>query len=297
MILQDLMSNVNAASENINRIEKTLFSVQDIEMKEPIEGFERPNGKMIYTNKGKWLGNTGIDYVSLQPKDFFDAVIKNVRDTGMEFDLSKLEYNVLSNGRIIEFRLPTNIISFKNKQGKTDETKMFLNFWTGFGGVSRTEIGLYSHRFICSNGMRVIDSDIDLKVKHTARMNAKALSFTESIIKVASRVETTNQMWSVMDSKEVNTETAENFVRKIVGIKNNEQLSEISTRKRNIYEGVNEALATEFSRTGSTVWGLLNTVTYFNNHLASGAKNDDYVLLKTGAKNIETAQKLALELI
>lgn len=297
MVLQDLLSNVNDASENINNIENQLFSVEDIPMTAPNETYQKPDGKMVYTNDGRWLGNVGNIYESLQPKEFFDAVINNVRDTGMNFDLAKLEYNVLSDGRIIEFRLPTNIVSFKNAQGKQDDTEMFLNFWTGYGGASRTEIGLYSHRFICENGMRIVNAEIDLKVKHTVNMNHKALEFTKQIIKVASQVQETSKMWSEMNNTQVNSATAENFAKAMVGIKKSENVSDISTRKQNRYEDFNNAMATEFNRTGSTVWGLLNTATYYNNHIAKGSKNSDYVLVKTGAKKIKQAQELALELI
>lgn len=296
-ILSEIMGNVNESNENLNKIENSLFKVEDIPMDAPKEGFEAPEGKMIYTTGGKWLGNVGQVYESLQPIDFLNSVVDSVRDSGMEFDLSKLEYNEISNGRIIEFRLPTNIISFKNKADRTDDTNMYLNFWTGFGGAARTEIGLYSHRFICENGMRIINADIDLKVKHTANMNLKALSFTKELISIASRVESTSQMWEKMNNVEVDTKTVETFLRTLAGVKKDEMYSDLGTRRQRNYDSLNEALATEFTRTGSTVWGMLNGASYYNNHIATGASNADYVLVRTGAKQLKEAQKMALELI
>ena len=296
-VLSEVLGSINDANENLNTIEDKLFSVQDIEKIAPVEGFEVPEGKEIYTSEGKWLGSVGNNYESLQPIDFFNAVVDNVRDSGMEFDLSKLQYNVRKDSRIIEFRLPTNIVSFKNNVGKQDETKMFLNFWTGFGGHARTEIGLYSHRLICENGMRIINSDIDLKVKHTARMNTKALSFTKAIIEVASKVNSSEQMWKEMNNTEVDVATAEEFVRKLAKIKEDQTYADLHVKKKTVYDGIQEAIQTEFSRTGTTVYGLLSGATYYTNHIATTAKDSESILLASGAKYNEQAQKLALELI
>jgi hypothetical protein len=139
-VLSEVMGNKNAANENLNAIEDKLFVAVDEPKIALREGWETPKGKEIYTSEGLWLGSVGDQYESLQPLDFFNAVVDNVRDSGMAFDLSKLEYNLHKNSTIVEFRLPTNIISFKNAVGKKDETEMFLNFWTGFGGSARTEV-------------------------------------------------------------------------------------------------------------------------------------------------------------
>jgi hypothetical protein len=303
--LKDVLGNANDASANLSRIEERLYKVIDFPVPTP-EGWKQsesgvvyddPKTKVVYTEDGRYLGTTGDQYESIQPRDFYDAVINNVRDCGMELDLSKLEFNVIADGRIVEFRLPTNIISFKNAVGKQDETKMFLNFWTGYGGSARTEIGLYSKRFICTNGMRIIQSDVDLKVKHTVNMNVKALTFAKEIIKVASEVERTSERWEEMNSVQVNTATVEEFTKNLAKFKKGEKYADVSTRKKNIYDQINEAVAIEFGDTGSTVWGLLNGATRYTNHMASGSDKADYVLTRAGAKTNDLAQKLALELV
>lgn len=296
-VLSEVMGNVNAANENLNAIEDKLFVAVDEPKIALREGWQVPKGKEIYTSEGIWLGSVGEQYESLQPLDFFNAVVDNVRDSGMAFDLSKLEYNLHKDSTIIEFRLPTNIISFKNAAGNKDETEMFLNFWTGFGGNARTEVGLYSNRFICSNGMRIINADIDLKVKHTVNMNHKALAFTKELITLSSQVQSTSQIWEEMNNVQVNVATKETFVRNLANMKKEEAYADISKKKQKIYDSINEAVATEFGRTGTTVWGLLNSATYYNNHLAAKSGDEEYVLLATGAKENARAQKLVLELI
>ena len=295
-VLSEVMGNVNDSNENLNKIEDSLFDVVDSPKVAPVEGWEKPKGKEIYTSEGIWIGSVGNTYETLQPKDFFNAVVDNVRDTGMEFDLAKLEYNLRADGRSVEFRLPTNIVSFKNAAGKQDETKMFLNFVTGLAGYGATEVGLYSHRLICVNGMKIINSDIALKFKHTTKMNVKALTFAQEIINTASQVEATSQVWSEMNNVQIDTATKESFVRKLANMKKAELYSELSTKKQNIYDNISEAMAVEFGQTGSTVWGLLNGTTRYTNHYAAGA-SEEYILNKTGAKTNKKAQELALELI
>jgi hypothetical protein len=293
----DVIGNMNDSAANIAKIEANLFTAVD-EPKKPLrDGWETPKGKEVYTSDGIWLGSVGDQYQSLQPKDFFNAVVDNVRDSGMNLDLSKLQYNTYGGGKIVEFRLPTNLISFKNAAGKTDDTNMFLNFWTGFGGTARTEMGLYSQRLICSNGMRIINADIDLKVKHTIKMNLKALAFTKELIQLVSHVEATSQIWSEMNNTKVNAATKEEFVRALANMKKEETYADISKKKQKIYDSIQDAMAVEFGRTGSTVWGLLNGATYYTNHLSAQSGESEYVLLATGAKVNTQAQKLALELI
>lgn len=303
-VLKDVLASASAANDNLNRIEDQLFKVADEPKRAPQDGWAIPEGKEIYRLDENGigtihLGTVGKQYMSLQPQEFFDAVVDNVRDAGMDFDLSKLQYNTYKNSSIIEFRLPTNIISFKNAAGRQDDTEMFLNFWTGFGGNARTEIGLYSHRLICTNGLKIINADIDLKVKHTERMNAKALAFTKELITVASQVQATSQVWEEMNNTKINAATKETFVRALAKMKKDETYADMSKKKQKVYDTIQEAMAVEFGKTGATVWGLLNGATYYTNHLAANAGDAEYVLMSasTGAKDNELAQKLALELI
>lgn len=295
--IDNVLKGTNEMAETIARIEGRLFDVRDVPMTAPVEGFEAPKGQHIYTTDGRWLGNTGNEYESIQPRDFLAAIVDGVSESGMELDLAGMTYTERAQGRIIEFRVPTGIIEFKNASGRTDTTKLFLNFETGFGGAAKTSVGLYSHRLICVNGMRIIQSVTEMKVKHTARMNRKAMIFTNEIIKTASKVSETAAEWTAMNSQEVSVAVVERFHREMAGFKKNETLADVSTRKQNIYNGIGEAIEIEFRRTGANVWGLLNSASHYFNHVASGSDDPDYITHKTGAKKLELAQSMARELV
>jgi plasmid maintenance system killer protein len=299
----DILKNIEGQFANVEKIKNQLFKVMDVSVPapRPTENgvvFDNPKTQLIYTDKGVYLGTVGDTYKSIQPIEFLET-IENSISNGTNFDLGKLEYTERSNGKIINFKLPTEIVTFKNRAGKTDEIELFLNFETGFGGTARTEIGLYSKRFICSNGMRIVDSEIQVGFKHTERMNLKAISFSEEILMVANRVQETKKVWQQMDSIEVRTATEENFKRKLLKIKDSEKIADLHITTKNIYNALSEAMQTEFNRTGHTIFGLLNGVTYYTNHLAkkSDGADGDYINVNAGAKMNKQAQELCLSMI
>lgn len=298
----DILSNIENEFNNMNEIRDQLFNVIDVAVpapraKEGVE-FQDPKTQLIYTDKGKYLGTVGDTYRSIQPSDFLDTIENSVYNT--DFDLSKLSYKERMNGKIISFKLPTNIVAFKNRAGKQEEIELFLNFETGFGGVARTEIGLYSHRFICTNGMKIIDSEVQVGFKHTTNMNLKAINFTEEIMLVASRVQETKKVWKNLDSIEVLSNTEENFKRNLLAIKQNDKFADLSTKKQNIYNSLSESIALEFSRTGATAFGLLQGATHYTNHVATGNNggiDGDFINVANGRKLNDKAQKLVLEMV
>lgn len=308
----NVLDRISTEMDNVANIRERLFKVYDIPVNSSdifkncpslgcpeTSNIDEPDTKVIYNSNGKFLGHVGRVYESLQPSQFLDSLLGTIEgcETDVNLDLSKLEYRELKDGKVIEFRLPCGIVGFNNAKGQADETELFLNFWTGFGGTSRTEIGLYSKRLICSNGMRIIQSETELNVKHTVNMNAKVLLYCEQLMKTIAKVQETSKIWQQMDSQQVDSETVKKFAEKIAGVKKDEQIDKLSTRKANILNQVNEAIAQEFTRTGATVWGLLNGATNYTNHFASGSDNEDYILVNSGAKVNELAQKEAIALL
>jgi len=313
---ENVLDNLGNEFENIEKIKAQLFEVLDIKVPAPkprltaeqlMNGgmaaeagspiiYEDPKTQLIYTNDGRYLGTTGDQYQSIQPVTFLNSIVNSVDACSLDLDLSKLRYSESKNGAVIDFKVPTDVITFRNRLGMNEEIPTFLNLSTGFGGKQRTEIGLYTKRLVCSNGLRIIESEVELKVKHTANMNHKALVFCDELYKVVAKVQETKKFWQAADSVEVTSNMVESFARKIAGIKEREKFADLSTRKKNIFENVNEAIAIEFARTGTTAYGLLQGATYYTNHLASGS-GDEYVEHASGRKTNDLAQKLVADLI
>lgn len=280
-------------------IQKDSEGFEKTEHYQTYEAIDLPDTQLCYNDRGQFLGHVGKNYESIQPEMFLNSLLGTIDGCGKEtkLDLSKLEYIESANGRYIQFRLPVKTVAFKNVKGKEDIVDLFLSFNTGFGGYGRTELGLFSKRLICSNGMRIIEAETELKAKHTPRMNQKSLLYCEELVNTVNKVEETTKVWTAMNTKQVNESMIVNFTKKLADIKTSDKISEQSVRKQNIYNLMRDAIAAEFNDTGATVWGLLNGATRYTNHYASGHENSEYILYATGAKTNELAQHLALEML
>lgn len=298
----NILESITGQFENVEAIRSKLFKVHDIELSAPmIPNFdgvvETPDTKIIYSSQGKFLGHVGRVYESIQPETFLDSVVGTIEGCDSNLDLSGMTYKEISNGKIINFRLPLGQIGFKNILGKDDVSDMFLDFTTGFGGKFKTQLSLFMYRLICSNGMKALKTETELSVKHTIKMNQKVLLYCGEVMQTVAKLQESKTMWSEMAKAEIDSNTVEQFARKIADIKKDEKIAELSTRKANIFNSINEAIAQEFKDTGATVWGLLNGATRYTNHFASGHDNEDFILVNSGAKINEKAQVLAMELM
>lgn len=314
----NVLNNIANEFENVENIRKRLFSVYDVQVPAPeryikqmltdssydIEHInslevELPDTKIIYNSNGQFLGHAGRVYESIQPETFLNSVVGSLEgcESGQNFDLSKLEYRELKDGKLIHFRLPLGEIGFKNMLGKDDVCETKLDFFTGFGGTQVSTLGLFFHCLICSNGMRAWKAETELKAKHTAKMNQKVLLYCDEILRTVAKVQEQKELWTAMDKKQVDVATVERFANLIAGVKKEETKETMSTKKLNILNNVNAAIQEEFARRGASVWGLLNGATNYTNHYASGHESEEYVLVATGAKINELAQKEAIALL
>jgi hypothetical protein len=294
----NILDSISNEFNNVEKVRSQLFNVMDVNVPAPFskEGstqFEDPSTKIIYTDDGRYLGTTGKQYESIQPSAFLDSIVQSVDGCNVDLNLDELAYQEFKGGSIINFKIPCGIIGFKNTLKKSEDVELFINLSTGFGGYQRTEAGLYAHRFVCTNGQRIVSSAIELKVKHTANMNVKAMLFCDELLSTIAKVQETKKIWQQMDSTQVTVSTARAFAMAIAGAKKNEVLS---TRKKGILDKVNQAISIEFQRTGTTAYGLMQGATYYTNHLASG-HSEEYINTMQGKTTNELAQRLAMELV
>lgn len=309
----DIINSLQGEFKNIQRIESQLFTALDhrprnhslthvIPNQDGIN-FETPDHCEVYAirkDTAQHLGTVkGSTYESIQPQAFLDSIMNSISECNVSLDLSKLKYSERKNGKVIEFRQPTDTIVFRNRAKKTEEIGTFLNFETGFGGFGRTEIGLYTTRFICSNGMRIVDAEIELFAKHTENMNIKALMFCDEIYKQLEIVQTTSAKWQAMDKITVSNADIKKFKATLLNntaktVLNNPETNAL-TKKGHQLNRLHEAFEVEMSRTGKSVYGMLQGATYFTNHLAMIKDTDEeYILSGSGAKMNATAQRLAM---
>jgi len=148
----------------------------------------------------------------LQISDLIDIAYNVDLDNNLGLNFADAKLNYFKDESIATLNVPMGISSFKNAQGKVDETEIFLFVKTGFGGVACSEVGIYSHRFVCSNGMEVRHGLNYFKAKHTERMNELAKVFlSQSLPKMMSSVNDFKQTAQKLDKTLITKEQIEAF--------------------------------------------------------------------------------------
>lgn len=308
----DILSNVAKAQANVESIENQLFDVVDFTVPTPKATdlqihpgteIEECPVQVVYDSNGRFLGQVKDKYESIQPRDFLETVLNSSRDCGSDLDLSRMTYCEMKDGKLINFRIPSEMVVFKNRTGSTEEIELFLNFETGFGGNGSTQIGIYSHRFRCENGMLVKDAEVELIAKHTKRMNAKVMLWCDEINKVIAKQKEVSQVWQALDRVDISDEQIDQFLKKTIGLPKEHTMAEIlsssdiiSTRKMNILTEFKSSLEIELARTGKSAYGLIQGVTHYTNHSASGAGNE-YISAARGKTLNDQVQQFAMSLV
>jgi hypothetical protein len=212
-------------------------------------------------------------------------------DLNLQFAKAKLHYyNDESCG---EITIPLGTSEFRTRNGFEDKTNIWLFIKTGFGGVSCSEVGIFTKRLVCTNGMEIRHGLSYFKCKHTEKMNEKLKTFLGKVLPdFTTSVQDFTGMSMKLDSKDITNEDIEAFRNDFFDIKKDEK---ISTKKANMMEAFNRGMAIEMGRVGQTAWGLLQSATHYTNHGHPRA-SEEFVATGTGGTLNAKAEKFVLAL-
>lgn len=298
MNVENLISGLNQANNNVTAIENRLFEVKKVQLHPNLPDFVSPQSYGVYkTTGGQPLGVMGEQFEPMQPKDFLDSIVNTVHECGADLDLNTLEFNQFQGGKQIEFSIKLKPLEFINKAGKYDETQNKLTFSTSYDGSKSSTISLYTYRQICSNGMMGWGMESALKGKNTIGGKAKILTYCNEVVKIITETQNYSERLKRLDSVQMNASQIEAFKKELLGYNKASLLMEEGnvTKKMNILDKINESIELEFSRTGATAFGLLQGITHYTNHSANGSKtvsDEEYIRFYQGAKTNNLAQKL-----
>lgn len=286
---------LNLGFDNLNKIESQLVNVVAVPLTTPLEGFEQPNAFGVYRETGGApFGVLGKDFAPQQPKQLFSSFVDClIRNT--ESDLSKVRYHEMKGGAKIRFSVPVKKVSFKNMRGLNDETLITLNIQTGYDGYTATSLYLSTYRMICSNGMKANITEFKSKFKNTIHNVGKIDLLCDDVTKAINSSDSLFGAMQRMDKIEINTKRKNHFIKTVLGYSLRDK-EELTIRKSNILDKVEEAIAIEFKDSGSTLWGLLNGFTRYTNHMVKDDKSlvDDYIYTAQGEKTNKLAFATAM---
>ena len=232
---------------------------------------------------------------SLLPlSDLIDIAYDVNLEKGLNFQFDRATIEYFADESIAELKIPLGKSAFRARNGFDDSTDLYLFIKTGFGGVCRTEVGIYTYRWACKNGA-VIRHGLDyFQTKHTEKMNEKVKTFLGEVLpKMTISVGKFTKFAQKLDSKDITDEQIETFRRKFFNYKKDDELS---TKKTNQIEAFNNAMREEMGRVGQTVWGLLQSATNYTNHKHYNASREFHIV-GAGANQNAVAEKYCLDLV
>lgn len=290
----NILSDLQSGNANIEAIKGNLFDVVKVPLLTNLEGFDNPDSFATYRSTGGApLGTVGKDFTPTQPKLLFDEFENCLYDTDAR--MQDVKYLELKGGKKIVFEAPIKTIGFKNLKGEQDEMIVKINLATGFDGLTKTSLFISCFRMVCTNGMKAWRTEFAVSFKNTKGNVGKASSLCYDIAKATDQINDFEAYIKKLDRAQVDQAKVDEFLFKTIGY--NEAIrSELGTAKKNILDAVQESIALEFSRTGSTLWGLVNGITHYTNHVARTDDRNDYLLVGGGLKLNDLAQKVALEM-
>lgn len=294
----DITAQIGAANANLQKVEGNLFDVVKLQLHANIEGFNSPETYGIYKGTGGApLGVMGKQFDPMQPKELLKNIMETSAENGVDLRLDTLKFNEYGGGRFIEFSVDLPAIEFKNARKVNDVTEMKLTFTTSFDGSQSNQIGLFSKRLICTNGMQVWgrNADVALKAKNTTGGKKRVLTYTNEVMKVMAGAETFKEHLEGLNRINVTQKDVDTYISKLVGWDFNDP-DQMNSKRQSILDKINESVALEFGRTGATMFGLLNGITHYTNHVANeGGKysDDEFIRFHSGYKMNNKAQQLA----
>lgn len=272
------MNNYGAQMENFAKIQSQLETIVKVQLHPNIEGYELPSSFATYKESGgKPLGTVGKDFIPTQPTLILDSLLD------CSVDLSKMTYHEMKNGAKVRFQIPLKTIEFQNARKVGDVTDVSLCIQTGFDGLTKTTMYLYTHRLICTNGAKNSKTEFEVSFKNTKGNQGKILGLCNDVSRAVQQFDGVKDLYKALDKVEVNQAIVNEYLKKVADLDIHKS-EEWSARKRNIFDAVNESIELEFGRTGTTLFGLYNGITHYTNHVASGNQSPDFIFVDNGAK-------------
>lgn len=286
-----MLENYSAQMENFAKVQSQLETIVKVQLHPNIEGYKAPKSFGIYKESGgSALGVTGDVFIPTQPKLILDSLLD------CSVDLSKMEYHEMKGGSKVRFQIPLKSIEFKNARKVGDVTDVSLCIQTGFDGLTKTSLYLYTHRLVCTNGAKASNTEFQASFKNTIGNQGKVVGLCNDVSKAVRQLDGLKDLYKALDKVEVNQSVVNEYLKKVMDLDIHKS-EEWSSRKRNIFDAINESIELEFGRTGATLFGLYNGITHYTNHVVTGHDNADFIFVDNGAKLNDKALAFVSELV
>lgn len=231
-------------------------------------------GDILYrSDNRKMLAHVSERYQIVQPKE----VVEFYRDLTSQHGFKMETMGALSDGRRV-WALAKVGEGFTI--GKNDRIENYLLLATSYDKTMATRCQFTTVRVVCHNtlSMAVASKETCVSVSHSSMFDANRVKLDMGIVTEANA--TMKESFDELTKRKVNDKEAVRWIANVLfGLKDDADLSDISTRKDNIIKGVfdlykGKGMGSGFETSHGTAFGLLNALTeHVDHHAARNANN------------------------
>ena len=276
---------------------KNLFKVTKLQLHTGMENFASPSAFAIFkTTGGQALGVVGKDFTPTQPQFLYDQFAECI--SARELDPSKISFQELHGGKKIIIKSQVKEFTMKNAVKKNDALSFEACLTTGYDGKTQTSMFINVERLICTNGMKALNTEFQVKFKNVRGNIGKANMLCNDLTTAINSIEELQAQYTRLAARKITKKEHEDFIFKVTGMKLSDY-AQLTARKQRILDSINESVAIEMKSAGSTAWALMNGITHFTNHVASprNGNTTDFLYVDSGLFLNNKAQRFALELL
>ena len=241
------------------------------------------------------LGHCKDSYRAFQNQLILETMQSFAKDNGLEVERG----GCFAGGKktYLQLYIPNDY-----RIGK-DSIKQYIFAANTFDHSARLSFGYTNTVISCSNTFNRALKDTSVRVKHTKSGEDQIIELPALFADHFALRKETNEMFSVWASQPATKKMAADLIGMLTKVDmemNPAQRAEMSTRSRNIIEGLEMSINREMKEKGDTMWGLFNGITYYANHVKSHPKRDngamESILVGTGAQMMTKAQHIITEM-
>jgi len=290
-----MINKIENLMNQIEAVKNSLYEVKKVQLHTGLEGFNSPDAYATYKSTGgNALGVVGRVFEPVDLNLMFDSLTQTLLDCDITSDIADVKFKEFGNGERCQFEILLPVKEIEGSPMVGDVTRQSLVLRTGFDGLTKTALSFHTYRLWCSNDCGDWKKAVELSLKNTLRNHVKVMTFCDDLLNVAGQADEYIKAIGALSSKKVTQKKLDEFLKKLTGFEFNEY-KDLTTKRRNILDRINEAVAIEANNTGWNEFSLLQGITRYTTHdLCGGDANHPDLLFANAGKLSDKAHALLL---
>ena len=258
-----------------------------------------PNLDILYrSDNNEVLSEVSSNYkIACQPHNILEFYRKLVDDFGFQIEVAG---SIKGGKRVWALANTGNHFALKG----SDDVHGYLMLATSYDRSMSTIASFTSHRYICHNMLNWIVNQQSgatcVKVNHSSAVNFDSIK-EKLDMGVTNGWNNFEEVAKVLSERKVSVDDVIKFVHNLYGEKdldvNDEKQPKLKMKK--VWEAIKNGPGQNLESAAGTAWGLLNGVTYYEDHEIRGSEENRMISSQfgVGSERKQKAMKYLLELV